>query len=66
VLTAGTRARKNVSLEALVCLEHQLRADGDVDAANDLYLQVTKLAGVAEAWRRNTNASQRPLEKTGC
>jgi hypothetical protein len=42
-------------LEALVCLERQLRSDGDVNAANDLYQQVTTLAGVAEAWRRNTD-----------
>jgi hypothetical protein len=54
-LTAGPGAPKNVSLEALVCLERRLRSDGDVSAANDLYQQVTMLAGVAEAWRRNTD-----------
>jgi hypothetical protein len=50
-----------MSLEALLCLEHQLRAAGDLTMANDLYRQVTILARVAEAWRQPDPARHRPL-----
>jgi hypothetical protein len=50
-LSNGSGGRTTLSLEALLCLEHKLRADGDPDAADDLHRQVTTLARVAEAWR---------------
>jgi hypothetical protein len=50
-LSNGTGGRTTLSLEALLCLEHKLRTDGDHDAAEDLHGQVTTLARIAESWR---------------
>jgi hypothetical protein len=50
-LSNGAGVRTALSLEALLCLENKLRTDGQHDAANDLYHQVTTLARIAEAWR---------------
>jgi hypothetical protein len=52
-----------VSLEALLCLEHQLRVAGDLGAADDLYRQVTILARVAEAWRLPDPDRHSPMGK---
>jgi hypothetical protein len=62
-LSNGSGRRSAVSLEALLCLEHQLRAAGDLSAADDLYRQVTILARVAEAWRQPDPDRHRPLVK---
>jgi hypothetical protein len=50
-LSDGSGAARKVTLEALLCLERKLRTDGNTGAADDLYRQITALAGVAEAWR---------------
>jgi hypothetical protein len=50
-----------LSLEALLCLEHKLRANGDTDTADDLHRQVTTLARIAEAWRHR-DRDRDPLE----
>jgi hypothetical protein len=50
-LSNGAGGRTAVSLEALLCLEHRLRVDGDTEAADDLHRQITNLARIAEAWR---------------
>jgi hypothetical protein len=60
-LSNGLGGRTTLSLEALLCLEHQLRADGDPEAADDLHRQVTTLARVAEAWRHRDRDRDREL-----
>jgi hypothetical protein len=50
-ISDGRGAARPVTLEALMCVEHQLRANGDAEAADDLYRQITTLCRVAEAWR---------------
>jgi hypothetical protein len=61
-LSNGAGGRTAVSLEALLCLEHKLRADGDTDTADDLHRQVTTLARVAEAWRHRDRDRDRLKE----
>jgi hypothetical protein len=63
-LSNGSGRGSVVTLEALLCLEHKLRSAGDLNAADDLYRQVTTLARVAEAWQQPDPARHRPLGKT--
>ena len=61
-LEIGIEPRVHQFSKALLCLERQLRADGNTGAADDLYRQLTVLAGVAEAWRHPDGDRSRRLE----
>jgi hypothetical protein len=51
-LVEWNRPTADVTLEALVCLEDDLRTPRNIPIADDLHCQVRILAHVADAWRR--------------